>query len=824
MRGFRQAATAVAAANVLIVAACSEEGVTSLEEGGPDTTSAFLVGLPSWSTFAPLGVEQDPAATAAPTSLPDTVVTDTIADDGSTRVPIPPVTYECTATPYHMARTPNELVMYSPDVDLLWPGALIQGRSHRDPVGSLLALTIAQRTPIRVSIPEIPGGDNFREVSSPSQATVASAISVMVGNATTADLATPSSISYEKLIASSASQFALAAGISGKYLGFSAAASGGYALAKNESSVSVHFVEKMFTALVEPPQTPDAFFSEEFTNEVLQQQIDQGNIGPDNIPVYVSKVVYGRMMIFTLIAEASAQEISAAVDAAYRTGLANVEASLRTRYQKVLQTARVTVQTLGGPSAAALEVIRTGDQSRYFDAAPELSTAVPLSYEFRGLGGGNPVASVTETTDYVIRECRAEAATPGTFNLRPRQETALPFVPDSVFIADVNGDGLDDLLVNELSTQNRIAVAYGDGEGRFTAGAAITHPATPSEGWANFDALTGDFNGDGLADLAWSHQGDDIEYTSPTSVLFDTLEVYLALAEAGGSYSFPDKLEHPDGRGREWSAYEFVTIDANGDGHDDLAWFSGDYSGTALSTGDGGFDFLAPAEANSPAGATVALAPARDGRDGLGPHIGQLDGTGAEEVILANWGESFVLSADDDGRYTGWVESNGPLSGTSESWSGSDFWVFLADVDNRDGEDIVWLAPGETTSSGATEIWTGFANASGFFSGWTAHVPSDSDPEVNEGPFVARTGDFNGDGRADIVWNTLSGAVNRSFVGLGLSDGSFDFSPQRQLHPATESWSPFELRTGDFDGDGRRDVLWIRPGLSTVVYAGLGRS
>lgn len=821
MRRHHRAAYAAAALAVLLAGGCSEETVTAPEDD-TDTTAAYLAGLPSWGAFAPVEPEEEPAPTAAAVALPDTVVTDTIADDGSTRLPIPPVTYQCTETPYSMARTPDELVMYSPDLDLLWPGALIQGKSHRDPLGSLLALTISQRTPIRVSIPEIPGGDNFREVSAPSQATVASAISEMVGNATTADLATPSSISFEKVVASSASQFALSAGISGKYLGFSAAASGGYAQAKNESSISVHFVEKMFTALVEPPQTPDAFFDDAFTNEVLQQQIDQGNVGPDNIPVYVSKVVYGRMMIFTLTAEASAQEISAAVDAAYRTGLANVEASLRTRYEKVLQTARVTVQTLGGPSAAALEVIRTGDQSAYFDAVPELSTAVPLSYEFRGMGGGNPVASVTEATDYVIRECRAEAATPGTFNLRPRDEAALPFVPDSVFVTDVNGDGLDDLLLNELSTQNRIAVAYADGQGRFTVGAAMAHPATPSEGWANFDALTGDFNGDGLADLAWSHQGDDIELVDETSVLFDTLEIYVALAEPGGSYSFLDKVDHPDGRGRAWSGYEPMTLDVNGDGWDDLAWFTGTSSGTALSSGDGGFEFTTPhSESVVPVGPS-GLAPAREGRGHTGGHlIGDIDGSGGEEVVLPRQLATFVLTADGDGRYTDVVESNGPLTDTSDSWS--DAWAFLADVDNRDGDDLVWLAPGEATTSGATEIRIGFANTSGFFSGWTTYVPNDSDAEVNEGPFAARVGDFNGDGRADIVWNTLSASVNRSFVGLGLSDGSFDFSPQRQLHPDTESWSLFELRTGDFDGDGRRDVLWIQPGVSMITYVGLGR-
>ena len=45
-----------------------------------------------------------------------------------------------------MKSTPEKIVMFSPDRELLWPGALIQGASHKAAVGSLLPLTKSPAT------------------------------------------------------------------------------------------------------------------------------------------------------------------------------------------------------------------------------------------------------------------------------------------------------------------------------------------------------------------------------------------------------------------------------------------------------------------------------------------------------------------------------------------------------------------------------------------------------------------------------------------------------------------------------------------------------
>jgi hypothetical protein len=62
------------------------------------------------------------------------------------------------------------------------------------------------------------------------------------------------------------------------------------------------------------------------------------------------------------------------------------------------------------------------------------------------------------------------------------------------------------------------------------------------------------------------------------------------------------------------------------------------------------------------------------------------------------------------------------------------------------------------------------------------------------------TGDFNGDGKTDILWRNSDGTV-----GLWLMNGAQVISTTSfGILPA--SWSIFE--TGDFNGDGKSDILW----------------
>ncbi len=391
---------AMLAALALLLVSCGGGSDAGSDTAGPKV-AAYLEALPTWDKFSP------PLDDVEPTPLPGDPVKRTERIDTTDASGVfKSQQYNCVTRKMTMTSTPQKIVMFSPDRELVWPGALIQGRSHRDGLGSLVGLSIRERSPIKVSIPSLASADNFRVVEAPDQAEVNRAIGMMVGDAAAAGLTPPSSIQFTMSDYSSDQLFALQAGMSGKYMGFSASASASVDTAANERTVMVHFTEKMFEVVVEPPQRPDGFFSDSFTPAMLDEQVAMGRIGPNNLPVYVSNVVYGRMMAFTFTSTASSSDIKAALSAAYKGWGADISGDVKTSYKKILSEARISITSIGGSSAATVAMISSGDWHDYFDgavAAP-LTSAYPISYTFRNLGDGS-TAKVSEAIDYDVKEC-----------------------------------------------------------------------------------------------------------------------------------------------------------------------------------------------------------------------------------------------------------------------------------------------------------------------------------------------------------------------------------------------------------------------------------
>ena len=366
----------------------------------PDqSVGSYLQALPSWEQFSPAAPDVAPDPKPGTTPEKTTERIDKLLPGGV----IESQQYACLTTTFSMKSTPEKIVMFSPDRELLWPGAMIQGKSHRDGVGSLLGLPIRERSPIKVSIPSLATADNFRVVENPDQAEVSHAIGQMIESVPTS-LTPPSSIQFTLRDYNSEQSFALQAGMSGKYMGFSASASASVDRSANERTVIVHFVEKMFEVVVEPPQTPLAFFSADFTRDKLDEQVAMGRIGPGNLPVYVSNIVYGRMFAFTFTSTASMSDIKAALNAAYR-GMGSFSANAQVEYKKTLSEAKISITSLGGPSEATVGTIASGNWQDYFDVPAPLSSAYPLSYTFRNLGDGS-IAKVQEGAEYKIKECQ----------------------------------------------------------------------------------------------------------------------------------------------------------------------------------------------------------------------------------------------------------------------------------------------------------------------------------------------------------------------------------------------------------------------------------
>jgi hypothetical protein len=807
---------------LLLAVACGDDGAGPGSKG-PPVASDYMASLPSWASFAAPDTVLHNELDAAGDTLPLQEVTlDSVPVYGTGPTGIDSVRtnvrYVCQARPYTVSEAPTEIVMFSPNRANLYPGAFIQGKSKKE-LGSLLPLSVAERTPIRVSIPELSvgsGSSNFREVS-PTQATVDAGRSELIGDAVTSDLATPVVAHWEMTTYHSESSFALSAHLSGRYLGFSGKAGASVQQQLSETTVTAQYVERMYTVVVEPPV--GGFFSDDFDQTALDRYVGQGLIGPDNLPVYISEVVYGRMMMFSVTSTASESEIRTAMQASYNTFTGGANLSTDTKSKAILERSKITIAAVGGSGDAVASMIQTGNWSAYFDSTPKLSEAVPLSYTFTNIGDGS-IAAVTESTDYNVNECQPKPLIPGVFDFNPAQAFSVPLTPGyQTLFGDVNGDDREDMIFSYASgSTNELSVALANGSGGYAAPTA-RHDATvvPTEGsWSLYDqAIVGDFDNDGKADVAFNR--------------LDSLNVlYVATSNGDGTFAWGERQERADGV--DWGTYTPYVADLDNADGSDLLWnvHNGGTNRTyvALSAGDGTFDLGGAAQDQS---GTCCWS-------GTDLMIGDVTGDGILDLVHsrtdANDNADWVAIGAGDGTFptSAFTRYGGP------GWA--DYKPLIGDIDNDTRSDLFWIAD----SRASIPIHRALGTPSGTLTKLSYQTVTPPDA-AGTGPFEVRVGDVDGDGDSDIILVDMVGTNNKVdgqatsqanrvkiWVGLGTVDASlfsgqpfFEFTPVDQLLPDSDTWSQYKVRVGDVNGDSKSDVVLYRSGAPYQVYVALSK-
>src|SRR5213595_2441073 len=166
--------------------------------------------------------------------------------------------------------------------------------------------------------------------------------------------------------------------------------------------------------------------------------------------------------------------------------------------------------------------------------------------------------------------------------------------------------------------------------------------------------------------------------------------------------------------------------------------------------------------------------------------IGDFDGDGKADILWRNssTGENYIwlmngLSIASQGS----VNFVDPASGWQVQGIG--------DFDGDGKADILW----RNTSTGENYIY--------LMNGLTIARPGSINSLSDQAWQVQGIGDFDGDGKADILWRNISTGENYIWLMNGLStasQGSVNF-----VDPAS-GWQVQGV--GDFDGDGKADILW----------------
>ncbi|MFF5963381.1 trypsin-like serine protease [Streptomyces collinus] len=125
---------------------------------------------------------------------------------------------------------------------------------------------------------------------------------------------------------------------------------------------------------------------------------------------------------------------------------------------------------------------------------------------------------------------------------------------------------------------------------------------------------------------------------------------------------------------------------------------------------------------------------------------------------------------------------------------------YLPDLLSVDSAGVMWIYPGKGNGTFAPRVKVG--------SGW------------NQYNSVRGKGDFNGDGKTDLIARSASGSAIYLYKGTGTA-GSGAFSARVKVR----TWADYNAfdAPGDVTGDGKADFLARTPGGTLYLYAGTGK-
>jgi hypothetical protein len=397
------------------------------------------------------------------------------------------------------------------------------------------------------------------------------------------------------------------------------------------------------------------------------------------------------------------------------------------------------------PTGYVVVLIGNGDGSFQSPAYYAVSGPVTLAPPVDLNGDGYldvAVSTLLNNASGVAVLLNQGSSAPGTLSTAKAYPGPTDGNPGLTAAGDFNGDGKQDIVVGGSS----LAVYYGNGDG--TLQTAQTTPAGPT-------LVTADFNHDGLTDIAFLGGQPEIGLIS----------LQVLLGASSGKFTTGMNLPLDSWLG---NPVPFVVGTTNGGNNVDLA-LVGNYTSILLGDGNGGFTY----------GNSYDL--------GGFPSVTET-GTGGKTDLVVSASPGFsVLKGNGDGTFQGTPRillGQGNFSTTSTN-------VEFAAADlNADGlTDVVGI-------DANLNLVSALGRGDGTFS-------SASTIAGNSLGSLA-TGDFNGDGKVDVVAISESNQDSALFFYAGNGNGAFQPSLPAVDLKAPGAQVPV---TGDFNGDSNPDVV-----------------
>ncbi|MBE9075751.1 VCBS repeat-containing protein [Romeria aff. gracilis LEGE 07310] len=383
-----------------------------------------------------------------------------------------------------------------------------------------------------------------------------------------------------------------------------------------------------------------------------------------------------------------------------------------------------------------------------------------------------------------------------------------------VWTVDVNQDGYDDVIFPNGSQNLSIALSAGDG----TFGSSYSHDL----GLYAAQVLFADVNTDGRQDIIGVSEDDAV------SVSLANLQGGFGIASLYdiGDYDLSFTSSDFDLYGLHIPSLKIADVDRDGDADIVTANYSGNSITVLYNDGAGAFgtraDYVASvlpaavivddfnqdglpdmisagdtnvflkntggqftAEGNQPYQADFQI-PVESSASANAMALEDVDGDGYADFVSLNWDGSLVVAYGGGGSFTL------PITRSIEDSAKA---VKIGDIDGDGTGDIVFTRYGSAAVSQKVWILKGGSNLE---QGATESI------DVGFNPGYLELGDFNGDGKLDILLAERYGPYSKLLLNDGL--GSFTQTGVTQIQGTTLPLSGL-IAVGDLNGDGRDEFI-----------------
>ena len=360
--------------------------------------------------------------------------------------------------------------------------------------------------------------------------------------------------------------------------------------------------------------------------------------------------------------------------------------------------------------------------------------------------------------------------------------------PYGITTGDFNGDGITDFVTSQI-VFNYIRVALGNGSGGIGNG-AFTPTVSYNVGKNPIRVTTGDFNDDGIFDLATMNSNPD------------NITVLLGNGSNGvGDGTFNNLASYSTGV----LPADLKTGDFNGDGISDLATVIFESNSILILFGKG----------NNRRGDGTFVAPNSytSGGGTQGMTIGDFNGDTITDIVVAN----------------DILDKVSVLIGNGRDATGDGTFSLPVTYDTGDSPQTVVM--GDFNNDGVTDLVTANVNSDnisvllgngaegigdGTFASPVSYITEDL-------PVSIATGDFNGDVITDLaIANLFSDSISVLLGNGSVGNGDGTFAPQVVYATGDQ---PKCVTTGDFNLDGITDLVTANIGsgnISVILGNGSG--